>query len=738
MRIKTPFLGSAVEARSLNLASSRCVNIYPELTPEGKDVGGFFGTPGLRQFAQAATAGVCRGMYSYFDTFLFFVIGTTLYYIDSLTMTPYALGTISGTERVSIAANQEGKLFFVAGRNGWIYDTLTSTLSAVTLPNMGGTTDFVDSYFLIHLEDDSVWGIFDGVTFDASEVTTSEAMPDHIQALIVDHNEVWVFGQLSTEVYADVGDADFPFQRIPGAIIPQGCAAKHTPRRLDNSVFWLGQDELGDRVVWKAQGYTPVRVSTHAIEREFQTYGDVSDAFSWAYQQDGHTFYVLTFPTAGKTWAYDCATQLWHQRASLDPETGELGRHRANCCAYFKGSLVVGDSNATGKLFILDLDTFTDGAFGPVESFSPDMYSTDSVATSKARSAVNSGSTHSGYYRGDELTAVGGTFTRPARFLVANNALGATISALTLIDAGDYTVTPTNPVPLSGGTGSGFLANMTWTTGSQTILSDRSGAGYTASPTLAFDTTYGSGAAATAALQLVAARIFITGANYVVGDVLTVSGGTATTAATVGVASVDGGGGISALYVINPGVYTAAPGGGSVSLTGGSGNGAATGTLFWGLGEITLTDGGTDYSQAPTVTVSGAGSGASVDAVLNATTNYIKRLRQWRALPPGQNAGLRLTHMGLTLDGEMGVGIDGTGQGDDPQIMLRVSHDGGHTFGSEHWRSAGRIGETGLRARWPRLGGGTKLRDTVFEISMTDPVKCAWQAAYLDANGGGP
>jgi hypothetical protein len=63
---------------------------------------------------------------------------------------------------------------------------------------------------------------------------------------------------------------------------------------------------------------------------DIQSYSTVSDAVGFSYQQSGHEFYVLTFPTADKTWCYDLATGLWHRRARRD-SGNVLHRDRANC-----------------------------------------------------------------------------------------------------------------------------------------------------------------------------------------------------------------------------------------------------------------------------------------------------------------------------------------------------------------------------------------------------------------------
>jgi hypothetical protein len=82
----------------------------------------------------------------------------------------------------------------------------------------------------------------------------------------------------------------------------------------------------------------------------------------------------------------------------------------------------------------------------------------------------------------------------------------------------------------------------------------------------------------------------------------------------------------------------------------------------------------------------------------------------------------------LQLDIETGVGTT-TGQGSNPQIMLQVSTDGGHTWGTEQWTTIGAIGNYTSRAVWRRVSG--IARDVVFKFRITDPVKIAIYGASI-------
>jgi hypothetical protein len=110
--------------------------------------------------------------------------------------------------------------------------------------------------------------------------------------------------------------------------------------------------------VFAGKNYAAQRISTYAIEQEFSSYPTLSDAVGFSYLQQGHAFYVLTFPTANKTWSFDVSTGLWHQRGYLLPD-GTVSRHRMNCYSFNNGQNLVGDWQ-TGQVFALDVNNYTD------------------------------------------------------------------------------------------------------------------------------------------------------------------------------------------------------------------------------------------------------------------------------------------------------------------------------------------------------------------------------------------
>jgi hypothetical protein len=386
--MKTPILGSSYVIRSVNAADSRMVNLYPEVIPEGgKEPAYLQRCPGLALQATIGT-GPIRGLWS-LGNYLYVVSGNEFYKLDS-NYAPAALnqllleddslvlledgstilledaassvvGFVSGTGPVSMADNGT-QIFIAANPDGYIFNTATDTFAQITDPDFPGavTVGYLDGYFVFNEPNSQrVWvtSLLDGLSIDPLDFASAEGSPDGLVSLIIDHREAWLFGTNSVEVWYNSGDADFPLTRIQGAYNEIGCIAPYSVAKMDNSVFWLGADARGQGIVYRANGYQGVRVSTHAVEYAIQQYGNLADAVGYTYQQDGHTFYVLNFTNADTTWVFDAATGSWHERAGF--RNGDFKRHRGNCHARFNGDPIIGDYQ-NGRLYAFDLDVYSD------------------------------------------------------------------------------------------------------------------------------------------------------------------------------------------------------------------------------------------------------------------------------------------------------------------------------------------------------------------------------------------
>ena len=360
--MKTPILGQSYVARSVNAADARMINLFPEVVTEGEETGFLQRAPGLK-FLQTVGTGPIRALWAHQTngSDFYVVSGQEFYKLTSTSATPILLGTISGSGPVSIADNGT-QIFLACNPNGYIYNEVTNVFAQITDPDFAGavTVVYLDGYFVFNEPNSQkIWvsQLLDGSSVDPLDFASAEGSPDGVVALISDHRELWVFGTDSVEVWYDSGATDFPLTRIQGAFNEIGCVAPFSVAKLDNGLFWLGTDARGQGIVYRANGYTGIRVSTHAIEWQIQQYGNISDAVAYTYQQDGHAFYVISFPTGNATWVYDVATQAWHERAGFF--NGNFTRHRSNNQCNFGGTIIVGDYE-NGNIYKLDLDTYAD------------------------------------------------------------------------------------------------------------------------------------------------------------------------------------------------------------------------------------------------------------------------------------------------------------------------------------------------------------------------------------------
>jgi hypothetical protein len=238
-------------------------------------------------------------------------------------------------------------------------------LNFTLLPDSDGafqgatSVDIMDNMFVYNRPDTQQWAASDILSPITQPLSfgSKDGAPDDLVALIVDHREVYLMGENSSEVWTDAGSFPFAFQRIPGTSTQHGICAKASLSRMGNSFAYVSRNIRGQGQIMMMQGYTPTRISTHAVENTL-TNEYIDDAIAWTYQLEGHEVYVVSFPTLDLTWAYDVTTGLWHKWLYVD-SNNVFHRHRGNCMALFQGLTLVGDWE-NGKIYALDKDNYTD------------------------------------------------------------------------------------------------------------------------------------------------------------------------------------------------------------------------------------------------------------------------------------------------------------------------------------------------------------------------------------------
>lgn len=388
--MQTLFLGPTYPSRSRNIASDRCINFYPEINqsdskgePGNSGIISLIGTPGAAlAFNVAATT--IRGMHV-FNNYLWFVAGDILYQMDTNGIVTAISGTMAtSTGRVIIIDNgikptlagvlgHWNQLFIVDGTStGYIYDVVAG--GALTTTTGGVYATFLDGYFVVCGPSSAVAqssAYFDGTSFPVLANAVVAGSSDNLQAVVSISDQLWMIKEFNSQLWNANGQTTslgFPFSLVPGASADYGTPAPYSVARGDQAIFFLANAREGDggkfAGVVMIQGNSPQIISTPAINYQISQYTTISDAFGYCRVHEGHSFYVLTFPSAngstGATWVYDRTTGFWHEWSSY-VQPYQVARHISNCYSFFSGQEYVGDYNS-GNVYTLSSKVYTDNS----------------------------------------------------------------------------------------------------------------------------------------------------------------------------------------------------------------------------------------------------------------------------------------------------------------------------------------------------------------------------------------
>ena len=356
--MKMPLFGAGLQARSAHITAQTRVNIYAEMQPaDEKTKVAFYGTPGLEApFVQLGDTPI-RGQWAVRD--FNYVVHRGLLWKIANNGTRTNVGTFGTTSgRVDMADNGDQILICDGSAVGYLYTIATNTLVQISSPGFpaGATTcAWQDGYFLV--TDGNLWGVStldNGLLWNALMFAQAEANPDDIVRIYADHGEVLLFGQYTTEFWANTGALDFPYSRLGGGVVEWGLAAKWSIAKFSSSIMFLGQNRMGQVQVVLLNGYTPAPVSTPEIDYLLNNYSAFSNATAFSYMHFGHPFYQISFPSANKTWLFDGLTKIWSELVY-----NGTSRHRAETAVNFLGRIVVSDYE-NGNLYRVNPEVYTD------------------------------------------------------------------------------------------------------------------------------------------------------------------------------------------------------------------------------------------------------------------------------------------------------------------------------------------------------------------------------------------
>jgi hypothetical protein len=378
------FCGGAFELPSKNIDAQRCLNLIPERTESGNAKAPIvlLNSPGFEvlvnayEFVGGSSVDLIRGLYVTSDNRMIMVGDDEVFVFpdfDDLS-TAAIVGYLDKTGEqgygpVTIVDN--GQILFIQSW-GNIYTWDLPTLGGLAAPTWltDGFTHIVfqTSFLIINStlsggerqmysspqdwNGTDAWNILDTVTMSTT--------PDPIIGIIGLGKDTWVFSKSRYEIWYYSGTLNFPFEPNVSLAYNIGLAAPYSLAITQNSLFWLGSGSDGFGKVYMNEAYQAKRISTNGLEAEIKSYSTITDARGETYQDIGHAYYCLTFPSASKTWVYDLSTGLWHERASFEINGYALKQWRVQGTVNFGNRIVGFDNSQEACIVEVKNDVYTE------------------------------------------------------------------------------------------------------------------------------------------------------------------------------------------------------------------------------------------------------------------------------------------------------------------------------------------------------------------------------------------
>jgi len=372
-RVELDFAEGFYVSQSGPLLEKRVVNYFPVI-PEAAAATqrALFHTEGIKSFA-TVTGANSRGVLVFSDGTPYRVIGGTLYSFDS-NANATNHGTISGSADVSMDSNGINIAIVDPDGNSYFFTPSTGTLelsnSAAFLSfGQAKTVTFKSGFYVYTTTSVFFVGSFkdtnDGKTFNALDFEDAEIDPDSIVSGFKDHNQLYIIGSKTTEVYRVIETSGFPFQRIPGAMIPKGAVAPNSIISFDKTFMFLGGGDNEKPGIYIAVGSSAEKISTSSIDQLIHKNSAevIAKTRAFAFAQNGYYFAVFTI--GNNTFVYDRVTSKlsgkpeWHERQTGITNGTGFQRWRAVHGAKSFGVIQVGDDRSA-RVGTLDTNTYTE------------------------------------------------------------------------------------------------------------------------------------------------------------------------------------------------------------------------------------------------------------------------------------------------------------------------------------------------------------------------------------------
>lgn len=345
----------------VGLPTTRLVNAYIEQTQEGPTPAARIPRPGLRSqytvgvgpiFRQSQQPGLFFGD-------LFSVSGAEVYRGQT------KIGDVAygGPPRMAAANDQ---LAIVSGGKLYVYNGSTFTLintfddGVSPLPSFSGVAVLYDIFVFPVANSNQFFfsAVGDATSINAANFSSAQTDPSPIVEVAVLAEELMFFKSTAVEFWDYQGQLTAPFALSQGRTYIRGCAAQGSVAKLDNAMFWVGDDLSAYR-----SGAVPQQISTPLInDRLNAAAAGIGQLTAYTMSVEGHVFYIVNLPSIGESYAYDCQTQEWAQWGTQTASQTEPGVFIASTSVGHAYQSIWAGSSVDGTVYLVDAAYNYDGA----------------------------------------------------------------------------------------------------------------------------------------------------------------------------------------------------------------------------------------------------------------------------------------------------------------------------------------------------------------------------------------
>lgn len=350
MLVPINLTGPSSKSRSPSLSNQKTLNMYPEVSAPGSK-SPFVLQPwfGAKSFSLGQAPD--RGIFEHKGV-LHQVAGPTLYTIDSQGVLT-SRGTIAGSEQVIFTALLDNVIIVVEGN---VYQWDGTSLTTITDVDLESPTsaDHLNQIIIFNGDGDR-WvtsDVGDATSISGLNYARAESHADDIVRVYVHNQLLYLFGDITVEPWWNSGDGNPPFDRVQEGILQIGLGAKLSLSSNDQVMYFLADDKN----VYRLAGSTFERISSVNIANQIQSFDTVSDARGFTLTKQGQNFYILTFPDANRTFAFNESVGKENGWFELASGGSTSDRYFGNSHAFVFGKNLVSDYR-NGNIYELDEDT---------------------------------------------------------------------------------------------------------------------------------------------------------------------------------------------------------------------------------------------------------------------------------------------------------------------------------------------------------------------------------------------